>query len=229
MKNRSVTLCFLTATLFAVPAFAAEQSAEATPPPTASAPGPRPGREEMIKRFDRDGDGQLNDVERQGAREEMRQKWAERGGKRGAMEGKMRKRLDRDGNGRFDRAERHQATKLMRKMHRKMHRQMMHRSHRWGSEHAGRGARGPALGAHRPMRQAMLKRFDQDGDGRLNEGERGEARKAGEAARAKMQERRKQVLSRFDGDGDGRLGESERQAMREAWQKFIEQQPAAKK
>lgn len=33
--------------------------------------GPRPGREEMLKRFDRDGDGQLNDAERQAMQQAM--------------------------------------------------------------------------------------------------------------------------------------------------------------
>jgi len=233
MKNRSVTLCLLTATLFAVPAFAEDKPAESTPSPAVPAPGQRPSREEMIKRFDQDGDGQLNEAERQTVRETMRQKWAERGGMRGpdgALREKMRQRFDRDGDGQLSEAERQEARQAMRKMHRRMHHRMMHhRAHGWHGGRAFGGPGGPGFGPQRPLRQAMLKRFDQDGDGQLNEAERGEARKAGEARREKAQEHRKQLLSRFDGDGDGRLGETERQAMREAWQKFIDQQPMVKK
>lgn len=239
MKNRSVTLCLLTATLFAAPAFAASAPAESVPPTSVPQPGSRPGREEMIKRFDQDGDGKLSETERQAAREQGRQKWAQKGDRRGpgGPDGKLRermlKRFDQDGDGKLSDAEKVTAKKAVKKMrhkmqHRMMHRQWQpqHRPHAFGGPRGPHGFRGPG-GPQAPMRQAMLKRFDQDGDGRLSDTERGEARKAGEAMRTRAREHHQEALSRFDADGDGKLGETERQTMRDAWQKFLSQQPPA--
>jgi hypothetical protein len=234
MKNRSVSLCLLTATLFAAPAFAQGQPTENLPASTVPAKTPRPDRAEMIKRFDQDGDGQLNDAERQTAREAVKQKWAGRkgpGGPGGMGRERLRQRFDRDGDGRLNERERHAARKGVNQMrHRMQHMMMMremHRMHAFGGRGGpprlhGHGPAGPGRG---PVRQAMLQRFDQDHDGRLNDTERAEARKAGEARRTQAQAHRKEALTRFDADGDGQLGETERQAMREAWQKFITQQP----
>lgn len=69
MKNRSVSLCLMTATLFAVPAFAADAPAEGVKPSPVPDQKFLPAREEIIKRFDQDGDGQLSDTERQAMRE----------------------------------------------------------------------------------------------------------------------------------------------------------------
>jgi hypothetical protein len=65
----------------------------------------------------------------------------------------------------------------------------------------------------------MLKEFDKDGDGELNDTER-------ESMRLAMQSRfggqgaprgnREEMLKRFDKNGDGQLDEEERTAMREA-------------
>ena len=58
----------------------------------------------------------------------------------------------------------------------------------------------------------MVKQFDKDGDGKLSEEERKEARaameKRREAGKAKM-------LERFDADGDGKLSDEERNKMKE--------------
>lgn len=68
--------------------------------------------------------------------------------------------------------------------------------------------------------EAMLKQYDKDGDGELNEEER-------EAMRTAMQARfgrsggqrpnREEMLKRFDKNGDGELDEEERTAMRESF------------
>ena len=72
-------------------------------------------------------------------------------------------------------------------------------------------------------REEMLKQFDKDGDGELNESER-EAMRTAMAARFGSQGgpgsgqrmNREEMLKRFDKNGDGELDESERTAMREA-------------
>lgn len=217
MKNRSVSLCLVTATLFAAPAFAADSPAEGVNPPPVPDQKSRPTREDVLKRFDQDGDGKLNDAERQAAREERRGQWAE---KRGPMREKMLKRFDKDGDGKLNEAERKEAGKAAKKMRHHRHQRMM-KSPGKPAHHRMKEATGP----RGPMRQALLKRFDQDGDGRLNDSEKAEARKAGEDRRAKAKAHRQEVLSRFDADGDGKLDDTERQAMRDAWQKFLSQQP----
>jgi Ca2+-binding EF-hand superfamily protein len=75
------------------------------------------------------------------------------------------------------------------------------------------------------QRQAMLHRFDQDGDHHLSEAERADARKAGEAGRARFQEGRKEMLARFDANHDGKLDENERKGVHDAWQDFLKQRP----
>ncbi|MGJ3243287.1 MAG: EF-hand domain-containing protein [Opitutales bacterium] len=65
------------------------------------------------------------------------------------------------------------------------------------------------------MRQAVLERFDADGDGLLSPGERAAARQAAE-------DRRQAFLDRFDANGDGLVDGDERTAVREAMQAWHE-------
>ncbi len=96
---------------------------------------------------------------------------------------------------------------------------------------------GPA--GDRPNKEEILKKFDKDGDGKLNEEEKAQARKTMTAnrrvppfvlekfdkdgdgelndeekaeARKAMEERRKEMIGKFDKDGDGKLNEEERKA-----------------
>lgn len=68
-----------------------------------------------------------------------------------------------------------------------------------------KGGKKPGSGEGRPSREEVMKKFDKDGDGKLSEDERAEARKAMEARRAEM-------IEKFDKDGDGKLNEEERKA-----------------
>jgi len=90
-----------------------------------------------------------------------------------------------------------------------------------GGPGMGKGPGGPGEG-NGPGREAILKRFDKNGDGQLDETERAAARKA-------MEERgggagpgngngpgREEILKRFDKDGDGKLNEEERAAAMKA-------------
>ncbi|MFG0243048.1 MAG: hypothetical protein ACF8R9_09700 [Phycisphaerales bacterium JB054] len=91
------------------PAPAVEATPEARPPAREGRPegerGERGGfdREEMMKRFDKDGDGELNEEERQALREEL-------GNRRGRGDDQMRqlimRRYDADGDGELSDAER---------------------------------------------------------------------------------------------------------------------------
>ena len=76
-----------------------------------------------------------------------------------------------------------------------------------------------------PMRPDILKEFDKDGDGKLNDEERA-------AMMAEFQKRRandpqyQEMLKRFDKDGDGKLNDEERKAMMEERAKHMHQKDA---
>jgi len=59
----------------------------------------------------------------------------------------------------------------------------------------------------RPISAALLKQFDQDGDGKLSPEERAEMQAA---MRERRRARHQEMLKRFDADGDGRLNAEER-------------------
>lgn len=67
------------------------------------------------------------------------------------------------------------------------------------------------------FRERLLKQFDADGDGKLNEEEQAKARAAATKMRGNLAGSRMdmaQLLKQFDKDGDGRLSEVERAAAR---------------
>ena len=71
-------------------------------------PEGRPSREEVMKKFDKDGDGKLSEEERAAARAEM-QKRREAGGLKGKgseKQAEMLKKFDKDGDGKLSEDER---------------------------------------------------------------------------------------------------------------------------
>lgn len=76
-----------------------------------------------------------------------------------------------------------------------------------------RGPGGPGGPGGRQVPPAVLKEFDKDGDGKLNDEE---AKAARAAMQAKREEAQKKILAEFDADKDGKLNEEERKAMRTA-------------
>lgn len=128
-------------------------------------PAGKPDRAALMKRFDKNSDGKLDDEERKALREAM----AERGGparKPGAPGGFDReallKKFDKDGDGKLSDAEREAARK----------------------ERPGR----PGAGGQRPDRDAILKRFDKDGDGQFSDEEKAAAREAFQKRRAEAKQ-----------------------------------------
>lgn len=78
------------------------------------------------------------------------------------------------------------------------------------------GKKGKKGKGQREMPEHVIKKFDKDGDGKLNEEERQAAREA----RKEMQKAgRAKMLKRFDKDGDGKLSDEERKTARETMQK----------
>ena len=120
--------------------------------------GPQGGdRAEMMKKFDKDGDGVLNEAERTAMREAMGARKGGVVGERPSRE-EMLKKFDKDGDGQLNEEERAAMREAM-------------------------GGRPGGPEGERPDREEMLKKFDKDGDGQLNEAERAEMRKAFESRR----------------------------------------------
>ena len=128
-------------------------SATAQPPMPPDMGGGAPfGREEMIKRFDTDGDGQLSEEEQEAMREAM-----DAALPFGRED--MTKRFDTDGDGELSKEEREAMREGMRGFM------------------GGPGGRGrPPFGMHFQT-EKLVKQFDIDGDGKLDHEERRAARK----------------------------------------------------
>lgn len=140
-----------------------------------------------LEKFDKDGDGKLNDEERaaaKAARGDGKYDGKHDGKKHGKdrMNHEFKKRImeqfDKDGDGKLNEEERE-----------------------------------AAKAAHKDRMAKALAEFDKDKDGKLNEEERAAAKAAREA---QMKERKAKVLAEFDKDKDGELNEEERAAAKAA-------------
>ena len=144
MKTSPVSLFLWTTALLTVPALAQDEMKPAMAPQGSL----KQNYKEYIKKWDKNGDGRLDEDEKAAAHAEMRKEGP-------AGEGELRKRVikrfDKDGDGRLNDAERAEAEKA---------REMLERN-----------------GGVDRFRERVLKRFDHDGDGHLNETEQAEADK----------------------------------------------------
>jgi Ca2+-binding EF-hand superfamily protein len=207
MKRPGLTLHLAAATLF-LAGLRAEDAKPATSPPAAAKPmGPMKGRRdaEMLKRFDKNGDGRLDDDERADAKEAMFKEQMDRQATRAAALGgteqeraKMLELFDKNKDGRLDDEERAAAEKFGRE----------------------RAAALPAGGG--PVRAEMIRRLDKNGDGKIDDAERAAGIEfiAGNLAQFPG------VKQRFDRNADGKLDETERAALDEGLRTFA-QAPAA--
>ncbi|MDI1318760.1 MAG: EF-hand domain-containing protein [bacterium] len=200
MKARPLFLCLLTAALCAIPALAQDEANPAAPKADKSGQMEK-RRQEMLKRFDANGDGKLDDTEKAAMKEALKQERAVRGsgdigslsagageaGPRGDLfVREMLKRFDKDGDGKLDAAE-------------------------LGEMMKARGAAGGQGLAGGPMRPQIMKLFDKNGDGKLDDEERAAAEKF-----------RDEQVKRFDKNGDGQLDPEERA---EAMKAFLADHP----
>ncbi len=183
----------------------------------------------LLERFDRDGDGRLNDQERQEARSAMEQRRQRDGGQnrtgqnrtgrdsgnrsnRGAssrsrlssqQRSELLKRFDVNKNGKLDPPELTRA------------KQAMSRGAN-GSNSRSRGSSGNS----RMSREELLKRFDANRNGRIDGEELQKARSSfgrsdrgsdQPAASSRGRLDREELMKRFDLDGNGRLDAEERE------------------
>lgn len=169
MSRIGVSL-LLTAVLCPVFASAADETKPRTRPAGAAATGARdPAKmQEMMKRFDKNGDGQLDDSEKAAAKEAMQGlAGARKPGAPGAAgagprdPAKMQeliKKYDKNGDGKLDDAEKAEAKKA------------------FGGGRPGAGKGTPGAGGDRLAE--MIKRFDKNGDGKLDDAEKAAAQGA---------------------------------------------------
>jgi Ca2+-binding EF-hand superfamily protein len=231
MKRSALTPHLASATLFL--AFAAT-GLLAQEKMTAPAPKPAPTKSsqrmaELMKRFDQDGDGMLDDAERAAAKEALMREPIEPRSTSAASasdgpEGFARRMLemfDKNQDGRLDEAERAAAKKFA----------------------AERG-----LGNRGEMREEVMNRFDKNGDGRLDPDEREAAQnyfrermeKASAATSPKASdpaalekvlrsaiEGNAAQLRRFDADKNGKLEDKEWAAARREIQRWANDGPEA--
>ncbi|MGC3966481.1 MAG: EF-hand domain-containing protein [Pirellulales bacterium] len=186
----------------AAPTFAADEK-KPEGKPGAGKPGQGgPGREAMIKKFDKNGDGKLDKDEMQAARTAMGDRKPAPGGDGkgpGGPGGRLNpeqmqalvKKFDKDGDGKLNDAEKGAARDEFMKM----------RGGKPGEGQPGAGKPGAGKpgagkpGEGGPGREAMMKKFDKNGDGTLDDGEKAAAKEAFE----KMRQRRRQTSGRQAG------------------------------
>jgi Ca2+-binding EF-hand superfamily protein len=203
MKRPGLTLHLAAATLF-LAGLRAEDTKPVAPAPAPARPmGAMKGRRDadLVKRFDKNGDGRLDDDERAEAKEAMFKEQMDRQTARAAALGgteqeraKMLELFDKNKDGRLDDDERAAAEKFGRE----------------------RAANLPAAGG--AVRAEMIRRLDKNGDGKLDDAERG----AGIQFIAANLAQFPGVKQRFDRNADGKLDDAEQAALDEGLRTFAQ-------
>ncbi len=146
-------------------------------------------REEVLKRFDKDGDGKLDPSERAALRTALKERL--QAGKGRPKEGRalLLKKFDRDGDGKLDMEERAAARRAAvrkaggpdRQKIQAMRAKIRELQGKVRAEEQKLGALGQKV---RQKRAQVLKKFDKDGDGKLNQEERSALREGLRARRS---------------------------------------------
>lgn len=155
-----------------------------------------PGREAMIKKFDKNGDGKLDQSEMQAARAAMGDRKpgtpGQFGGGPGGAGGRpspemmkeMLKKFDKNGDGKLDDSEKNAAREQFMKMRGGKPGDGAGKPGE-GKSGAGKpGAGKPGAGDQGARREAFMKEFDKNGDGKLDDSEKAAAKEAFEKMRA---------------------------------------------
>ncbi len=142
-------------------------------------------RIQLLKQFDKDGDGRLSKSEREAGMQLLKEKTVDLEDLRKKHAEGVIKKFDKDGDGKLGPEE----VAIFLEEHRKMFEDF-------------RAQRLPR-DIERNIPKDVLVKFDSDGDGKLSRDER---RKMFVQARRKHQE----LMNKYDKDGDGRLSDSEK-------------------
>jgi len=205
MKRPGLTPHLLSATLFLVPAVAPSLCAQETMATTPAAKAAKRA-DELLKRFDKNGDGKLDDDERADAKEVMMKEQIDRQMLRfAALPGGLEQfrpqvleMFDKNRDGRLDDGERAAAQKF------------------------AESRQGPIEDI-----DDLTKRFDKNGDGRIDEEERAQVSAYLSELRALgAVQIRNDLLQRFDRNADGKVDESEMVELERFVRPRIEANPA---
>lgn len=147
-------------------------------------------RQGLLEKFDANGDGELNETERETAREAVRQyREAAREKKKAAI----LEKFDANGDGELSGEEREEAGRAMRQFR--------------NARDRGHDRRGDRRGDRRhAMKGHVLERFDANEDGKLDGTERA-------AAKAHFEQKKAEIIEKFDADGSGKIDGDERKAL----------------
>ncbi len=169
-------------------------------------------KQKLLEKFDANGDGNLTGQELQNAQAALQKQFG--GGLNGAginLE-ELKKKFDRDGDGKLNPEERAAAMAAFQKA--KGNGGGFPGGDAPGNPASGgfggeQGAEGKARG-----REAMIKRFDKNGDGKLNDEEKAEAQKVLKAKKGEARPAGKltEAMKKLDIDGDGKLSDEEKAA-----------------
>ena len=127
-----------------------------------------PSRGEMLKKFDKDQDGKLNEEERANLRKEM-------SGGKGPLPMLLAQKFDKDGDGELSEEERAAFRKQMVANGRKLPPHLMQRFDTDGDGTLSDEERAGAKQAWEDRKKEMIEKFDADGNGELSVEERREA------------------------------------------------------
>ena len=176
----------------------------------AQPPGGGPNPEEMKKRmmqmFDTNGDGQIDENEKKVAAEAMQQRMLQ-AIQSGNLPDEMKARLDRNGDGTVDAQELAMAKEMMGRM-------QQGGGGGLGKGGPGAGGFGGAGGTGDQIPADVLKKFDKNKDGQLDETEK---KAALEAMNGKTKSRAQQLKDKLDTNNDGKIDDAERAAAKEAF------------
>jgi Ca2+-binding EF-hand superfamily protein len=207
-----------------VVAFCGVLRAEDAPGVNNAAPNPEQLKKQLLEKFDANGDGNLTGQELLNAQQAMIKQFGTGGGAGGFNFDEFKKKFDRDGDGQLSPQEQAAAIAAFKKA----------RASGGGAPAtgvlpgggagalpggipAGGGFGGPAAGGEGGKvrgREAMIKRFDRNGDGKLSDDEKAEAQKALKAKKGERPAAGKlsEAMKKFDEDGDGKLSDEEKAA-----------------
>ena len=150
-------------------------------------------RQQMMSRYDTDGDGEISDEERQAARDAMR-------ARRDEMRAQWVSRWDKDGDGELSEEEMGEARAEREKARKEFEAVLVDRFDADGDGELSEIEREAAYTAMRTEARDYFNSFDSDGDGQLSDAER-------QAARDELQRRdaQRQAVQTIDADRDGNI------------------------
>lgn len=174
-------------------------------------------KQKLLEKFDANGDGNLTGQELQNAQEALIKQFGPGLGAAGFNFDEFKKKFDRDGDGKLSPQEQAAAMSAFQKARAGGGAPATGgiAGGNAGGIPAGGGFGGEGAGEGKARgREAMIKRFDRNGDGKLSDDEKAEAQKALKAKKGEGRPVGKlsEAMKKLDTDGDGKISDEEKAA-----------------